>query len=126
MIFLKKDLKNVLLLIAFVGVLGISINVFAANASCNGVFGTEFLDVLHNHIYAPIKWLTPILLILLTSVDYAKIVFTGKKDDMTKVTNNFLKRAIAALIIFFAPDIVELIVDLVDKQAISSCMNNLK
>ena len=84
------------------------------------------MDVLHNHIYAPIKWLTPILLILLTSVDYAKIVFTGKKDDMTKVTNNFLKRAIAALIIFFAPDIVELIVDLVDKQAISSCMNNLK
>ena len=123
---MKIDLKNILLLIIFVGILGISINVFAANGSCDGVFGTEFLEVLHEHIYQPIKWLTPILLILLTSFDFAKVVFTGKKDDMTKVANNFLKRAIAALIIFFAPDIVELIVDLVDKHAISSCMNNMK
>ena len=132
---MKKDIKNILLLVLFVGILGFAINAFAGPVytgptggeySCTGVFGAEFLDVLQNHIYAPIKWLTPILLIILTSVDFAKVVFTGKKDDMTKVTNNFLKRAIAALIIFFAPDIVILIVDLVNQHSISSCMNNLR
>ena len=123
---MKKDFKNILLLMIFVGVLSISVNVFAANTSCTGVFTAEFIGVLHDHIYQPIKWITPILLILMTSIDFSKVVFTGKKDDMSKVANNFLKRAIAALIIFFAPDIIELIVDLVNNHAISSCMNNLK
>ena len=132
----KKDIKNILLLIIFVGILGFAINALAAPAytnptggayaSCDDIFGTEFLDVLQNYVYKPVKWLTPILLILLTSFDYAKVVFTGKKDDMSKVTNNFLKRAVAALIVFFAPDIVILIVDLVQQHSISSCMNNLR
>ena len=126
MIFLKRDIKNVLLLIIFVGILGVSINVFAAGDSCSGVFGPEFISVLREHVYAPIKWLTPILLILLTSFDYAKVVFSGKKEDMSKVTNNFLKRAVAALIIFLAPDIILLIVDLVNKHSIASCLDSLK
>ena len=123
---MKKDFKNILLLMIFVGILSVSVNVFAAGESCTGVITSEFIEVLHNYVYKPIKWITPILLILLTSADYAKVVFTGKKEDMSKVTTNFLKRAIAALIIFFAPDIIELIVDLVNNHAISSCMNNLK
>lgn len=124
MIYLKKNYKSVLLIIVFVFVLGISINVFADNLDCNGVFGPEFLDALNNYVYVPIKWATPILLLLLTSIDFAKVVFNGKKEDMNKAKNNFLKRAIAALILFFAPDVVRLIVDLVQQNSIKSCLNN--
>ena len=120
---LKKDLKNILLITLFVGVLGLSINVFAANQTCTGVFDPDFLDILNNYVYVPIKWATPILLLVLTSFDFAKIVFSGKKEDMDKVKNNFLKRLVAALIIFFAPDVIKLLVDLIQNNSIKSCMD---
>ena len=121
---MKKDLKNILLITLFVFVLGISINVSAASVSCTGVFDAKFLEILNNYVYVPIKWATPILLLLLTSLDFAKIVFNGKKEEMDKAKNNFLKRFVAALIIFFAPDVIKLIVDLVQQNSIKSCLNN--
>ena len=123
MIFLKKDFKNILLLVIFVFILGTSINVFADNLTCTGVFNQEILDTLNDYVYTPIKWATPILLILFTSFDFAKIVFNGKKEDMDKAKTNFLKRFIAALVIFFAPDVIKLIVDLIQQNSIKSCLD---
>ena len=123
---MKRDFKNILLIIVFVCVLGISINVFAANVSCSGVFDPKFLAILNDYVYVPIKWATPILLLLLTSLDFAKVVFDGKKDNMDKAKNNFMKRFVAALIIFFAPDVIKLIVDLVQQNSIKSCLNSFK
>ena len=122
---MKKDYKNIILLTLFVFVLGISIKVSAANVTCTGVFSDEFINALRDYVYTPIKWATPILLLVLTSFDFAKVVFAGKKEDMDKAKNNFMKRAVAALVIFFAPDIIKLIIDLVQKQSIKSCLDKL-
>ena len=123
---LKKNYKNLILIVLFVFVLGISINVSAATATCTGLFSQEFIDALREYVYKPIKWITPVGLLVLTSFDFAKVVFGGKKEEMDKAKNNFLKRAIAAFVIFFAPNIIELIVDLVNKQSIASCIDSLK
>ncbi len=125
-ISLKKDYKNLILILVFVFVLGITFNVSADTATCTGVFSQEFLDALNKYVYVPIKWAVPILLIVLTSVDFAGVVFSGKKENMDKAKNNFMKRLVAALIIFFAPDVVRLLVDFVQQQSISSCMNKFK
>ena len=126
MIKLKRNLINISLIIVFVFALGISVNVFAAPATCTGVFDSDFLDAMNDYVYVPIKWATPILLLILTSFDFAKVVFAGKKEDMDKAKNNFMKRVVAALIIFFAPDLVKLIVDLVQQSSIKSCMNRFQ
>lgn len=120
---MKKDLKNILLITLFVFILGISFNVSAAQATCSGVFDPAFLQILNDYVYVPIKWATPILLLLLTSLDFAKIVFNGKKEDMDKAKTNFMKRFVAALIVFFAPDVIKLIVDLIQNNSIKSCMD---
>ena len=123
---LKKDYKNILMLVTFVFILCMSINVFAAGtaADCTGVFGDDLIGILNKYLYTPIKWATPILLILLTSFDFAKVVFAGKKEEMDKAKNNFLKRFIAAVIIFFAPDILDLIMTLINDRSIASCLSN--
>lgn len=126
MISLKKDFKNISLIILFVFVLGISVNVFAANVSCTGVFDSEFLQMMNNYVYKPIKWAVPILLLVLTSFDFAKVVFNGKKEDMDKAKNNFMKRVVSGLIIFFAPDLIILIVDLVSQNNIKECLPRFK
>ena len=99
---------------------------YAANATCNGIFSQGLIDDVNKYLYTPIKWITPIALLLLTSFDFAQVVFNGKKDGMDKAKNNFLKRSVAALIIFFAPDLINLIVKFVNDQHIASCMNKFK
>ena len=123
---LKNNYKNLIMIIVFVFVLGITLNVSAADLSCTGIFAGEFLEAMREYVYLPIKWATPILLLVLTSFDFAKVVFGGKKEDMDKAKNNFLKRTVAAFIIFFAPDIIILIANLASGDKISSCMNSLK
>ncbi len=119
---MKKDFKNILLLVIFVFILGASINVYAADLECYGVFDEDVLLALRNYIYVPIKIATPTLLLLLTSFDFAKVVFSGKKEDMDKVKKNFVKRLIAALVIFFAPNVVVLIADLVSGGNVKACL----
>ena len=114
--------KNYLLLMMFVVVLLCTVNVYAED--CSGVFGPEFISAIDDYIYTPIKWLTPVALLLLTSIDFIDIVFNGNKDKMGKAKDKFLKRLVAAVIIFFAPKIIILIVELVDEQSISSCLNS--
>ena len=125
---MKKDYKNILLIVLFVLVLGISINVFAVDATdeCSKVVNEEILTVLNDYVYVPIKWATPILLLLLTSIDFSKVVFTGKKEDMVKVKSNFMKRFVAALIVFFAPDVIILIVNLAQQYKVNECLNSFK
>ena len=119
--------KNLLLLIIFVGILAFSIRVNGANSvSCTGVFGDELIDALNKYVFTPIKWIVPVLLLILTTIDFAGVVFSGDKKGMDKAKSNFLKRGIAALIIFFAPEIINLIVKLVNEQSISSCINRFK
>ncbi len=113
--------KNVILFLIVLGILSVSINVSAE--SCDQVFSDEFISALNNYVYTPVKWLTPIALVLLTSIDFAGVVFNGEKDKMNKAKNNFLKRLIAALIIFFAPDIINLIVKFINEQSLASCMS---
>ena len=118
----KKDL---LFLFIFVGIIFISIRVSAAstNVTCDGVFADGFINDMNKYVFVPIKWLTPVALIVLTSIDFAGVVFSGDKKGMEKAKNNFLKRAVAALIIFLAPDIINLIVNIVNQESISSCLN---
>ena len=114
--------REIICLMLFVGIIFMSINVSAY--TCEGIFTDDLVGKLDTWVYKPIKWATPILLLVLTSIDYAKEVFSGTKDGFAKANKNFLKRSIAALIIFFAPDILKTIVDFVNQSAISDCMKS--
>lgn len=121
----KKDL---LLIILFVGVIFVAINVSAdtSSATCSSIFDENgIMTVINQHIFKPIKLITPILLLILTSIDVAGIVFSGDKKGIDKAKTNFMKRAAAALIIFFAPNLINLIAKLVENESISSCMKRL-
>ena len=116
--------KNIVLLAIFVFIFFITINVNAE--SCSGVFTHGFMEDIENYLFTPIKWATPVLLLTFTSIAFGGVVSSGKKEGMEKAKNNFLKRSVAALIIFFAPDILLLIMNLVNNQAIASCLEKFK
>ena len=45
---------------------------------------------------------------------------------MEKAKNNFFKRSMAAIIIFFVPDLIILIADLITDGKVSACMPYFK
>lgn len=96
---------------------------------CPAIFGSAsdegtIFGFMSKYIFTPIRWLTPIILIILTSLDFAKAIFVDEKEGMGKAKSNFVKRAVAALIIFLAPTIVSILLTLIDGANVSNCMNN--
>ena len=79
--------------------------------SCDDLIGDEIKDIINN-IMKYIRIAVPILLIGFGIIDFAKATFSSKEDDMKKSREVFIKRIIAAVLVFLAPIIVNLILDL--------------
>lgn len=62
-----------------------------------------------------IKIIVPIMLIIFGMLDLGKAVAAGKEDDIKKGQQTFMKRAIAAVIVFLIVAIVQIVIGLVGK-----------
>ena len=114
--------KNYILLFSiFIIICLIGLPVYAEGETCQGIFGNELLGEIKS-VLKIIQIVAPIILLLLTSLDFAKVIFSDSKDGLDKAKNNFLKRGVAILIIFFAPFIINLILDLVNEKTAQSCI----
>lgn len=54
----------------------------------------------------------PILLIIIGSIDFLKAVAANKDDDIKKAQNAFVKRIIAAIVVFLVPLIVSIVMNI--------------
>ena len=64
-----------------------------------------------------------IILIILGLIDYAKAVIAGHEDEMKKSSAKFIKRAIAAVIIFFVIAMVQFAFNLLGNNDAFSCFS---
>lgn len=71
-------------------------------------------DSVFYEILDLIRLAVPILLIILGAVDFGTVVISQEQDAMKKAIGKFIKRAIAAVAIFFVPLIVELLLKYID------------
>ena len=75
------------------------------------------------------KIVIPILLIIFGMLDMGKAVTSGKEDEIKKSAMTFMRRAIAAIVIFFVPAIVGLVMYTIDASDGSrdycACLNDL-
>lgn len=110
--------KSVISIFILMFIFGTNIIVHASNAC---PFSGELIDEV-SEVFKIIQIAAPIILLLLTSFDFAKAVFADNKDGINKAKTNFLKRAVAVLIIFFSRYIVTLIMNLVNES--TGCLEN--
>lgn len=95
--------------------------------TCGGtnlIFSGTF-PYLVSTIVTIIKIAVPILLIIFGMLDLGKAVVAAKEDEIKKGQQTFIKRAIAAVIVFFVIQVVQIIVRFVsgNDQNISGCFN---
>ena len=87
---------------------------------CTGLLGPDVRDDI-NEILKWIKIAVPILLVVLGSLDFGKAVLADDEKALSKATSTFVKRIIAAIMIFFAPYIIMYLIEHVDKIMDNSC-----
>ena len=63
-----------------------------------------------------IKIIVPIILVIMGSIDLAKAVMAQKDDEIKKGYQSLMKRVIVAVIIFFLPSLVSMIIGLVGEE----------
>lgn len=66
-------------------------------------------------ILSIIQWGIPILLILMGSIDLGKAVLASDDKEIKGATSKLIKRAIAAIAVFFIPMIVNILVGMVSE-----------
>lgn len=72
-----------------------------------------------------IKIAIPIILIIFGMLDLGKAVVASKEDEIKKGQQTFIKRLIAAVLVFFVIQIVQIVVKFVSSNdtSISNCFN---
>ena len=99
-----------------------------SSTSCTGYFGSpsDSKSLMHImvQIFRLLQIAVPIILLVMTTLDFSKVVFTDAKDGMEKAKKNFTKRAIMAVVIFFIPTILDILLNYVNNEAIKSCLRN--
>ena len=78
-----------------------------------------------NIIYKVIQIFVPLVLIIFGMIDMAKAVMGSKEDEIKKGQNMFIKRLIAAVIVFLIVFIVKTVIGLIatDRSNITSCID---
>lgn len=91
----------------------------------NFVFSGMFPYVVSTVVMI-IKIVVPILLIVFGMLDLAKAVIASKEDEIKKSQTTFIKRLIAAVIVFFIVSLVQVVIRFVAGNAeedVMGCFN---
>lgn len=94
--------------------------------NCAGVDVPQELVSVVNSIVKLIQIGVPLLLIIFGMLDLGKAVMAQKEDEIKKGQQTFIKRLIAAAIVFFVVAIVQLLFNIVspnNKDSIITCIN---
>lgn len=76
-----------------------------------GLLDPELVSTIQQ-IFDIVRLIVPIILVLFGSMDFGKAVIANDPDALKKAASSFLKRAVAAVIIFFLPTIIRYLLTL--------------
>ena len=97
--------------------------------TCEAIFGGgegSFMGFLKNNVFKVIWIAVPIILLILTTIDFAKVVFNDEKEGLNNAWKRFGKRAIAAVLIFLTPTILIFIADVIGADDVNSCIKAIQ
>lgn len=81
---------------------------------CEDLIGDDLRNKIGEYLKI-VKLIVPILLIVFGIIDFTKAMFAGDEEKMKKAQKDFATRIVIAIIFFFVPTIVDLILGLANK-----------
>lgn len=98
-------------------------------AATSGICGEDFLPIWNfiGVLISILRWGIPVILVVLGTVDVGKAVVSGDDKKQKTAYQTFLRRLIAAIVVFFVPAIVGFIMGAVtdpkDTTGFTACMD---
>lgn len=101
-----------------------AVNITGCEANLPGVvIDAKIPNTVHT-IIVVIKIAVPVILVIFGMLDLFKGITAGKEDEIKKGQNLFVKRLIAAALVFFVISIVQLLISFVaGDEGIMTCAN---
>ncbi len=87
----------------------------------NGVAEETTLKQILNGIFGLMKIAAPIVAIIFSFIDYIKILFNVNSDSFRKANIRTIKRIALAILVFFVPNILELLFNFFGLYDLSNC-----
>jgi len=88
--------------------------------TCTQIFGSpddkESIAYLIQKLLNYIKIAGPVLVIILSSVDFVKVIWTSDDENMKKAQQKLVKRLVAAVLLFLLPTLIGLMFNLVNNS----------
>lgn len=97
----------------------------ATETTCEGLIDADLMTII-NLVLNIVRIAAPIVLLVLITIDLGQVVISNDKEAMPKAISRSIKRAIAAVVIFFIPYIVNLIIDWLNQYANANAVNCIK
>lgn len=94
--------------------------------NCKDLFGVSLINFLKGNIFRTIYILVPIILLVLTTLDFSKVVFSDSKDDNKKAFQRFGKRVVAAILVYLTPTILIFLIEILGASEVKECVNTFK
>ncbi|MBE6157417.1 MAG: hypothetical protein E7160_01330 [Firmicutes bacterium] len=83
------------------------------NDRCKSILGDptkeETMAWLVQQIFTYIKFLGPLIVLILSSIDFAKTIIQNDEETMKKAQKKLIIRLVAVVLLFFVPDFVTVI-----------------
>ena len=76
--------------------------------------GVASIAYMVDSVLQVVRWVVPILIILLGTIDLSKAVIASKEDEMRKAQLTFIKRLLLGVVVFFVPLVVNVVMELTD------------
>ena len=112
------------LMIFFIGLITFSsFNVYAGD--CNAVLGStsdpNSVAYILSKVLNYIKIIVPILIIVLSSIEFIKAIFGADDDSLNKAIKNLITRIVLAAIFFLIPMLTALMLDVFNLTTTQIC-----
>lgn len=91
---------------------------------CNSLLGDDLTKIVKN-LFTTIKFAGPVLVGVFTMLDFLKAVTVGSQEEIKKASNKFMKRVIAAILLFFVPILCEIMFGFAGITAPPLCLNEV-
>lgn len=90
---------------------------FTLACEIGGVEIPSMITNIISYIVTGIKIGVPVLLVVFGMIDLGKAVMQSKEDEIKKAQQTFLKRLLAAALVFFVITVVQFLVGVLDSAA---------
>lgn len=81
------------------------------SVNCNGILTSDGIELI-KEVLGYFRILAPIALLVMVAIDFAGAVLASDDKALTNATGKAVKRAIAAVLLFFIPTLIRVVLDL--------------